>query len=130
MGVSGGGGEPLCALTVDVDAVELMRLTSMGVGTLSTGSFWLGPVYTTGAAGAAGAALEPAAGGGKYCWWYSGYGLLAPTSSLPFLCGAFWNKPSLSGASGPGESGSGFGAVPLRSASLEGWMEPSGFRAP
>jgi hypothetical protein len=70
MGVSGGGGEPLCARTVDVDAVELMRLTSMGVGTLSTGSFWFGPVYTTGgAAGAGGAALGPAAGGGKYCWW-------------------------------------------------------------
>ena len=33
--------------------------------------------------------------------------------------GAFMNKPSLSGASGPGESGNGFGALPLLSASLE-----------
>lgn len=32
--------------------------------------------------------------------------------------------------SGPGDSGSGFGAVPLRSASLEGCTEPSGFLAP
>lgn len=56
IGVSGGGGEPRWALTVEVDAVELRRLTPSGVGTLSTGSFWAGPVYTTGFAG-----------GGKYC---------------------------------------------------------------
>ena len=67
MGVSGGGGEPRWALTVDVDAVELRRLTPSGVGTASTGRSWSGPVRTTGAAG-----------GGKYCWWYSGYGLAAP----------------------------------------------------
>jgi hypothetical protein len=119
MGVSGGGGEPRCAFTVDVEAVELKRLTPTGSGTLSTGSSWCGPVYMTGAA----------AGGGKYCWWYSGYGFTL-TSALPFLCGAFWNSPSLSGVSGPGESGSGFGAVPLRSANLEGCMDPSGFLAP
>lgn len=47
MGVSGGGGEPRCALTVDVEAVELRRFTPTGVGTLSAGSSWLGPVYTT-----------------------------------------------------------------------------------
>lgn len=121
MGVSGGGGEPRCALTVDVEAVELRRLTPTGVGTLSTGSSCLGPVYTTG--------VGFAAGGGKYCWWYSGYGFAA-TSALPLRCGAFWNKPSLSGVSGPGESGSGLGAVPLRSASLDGCTEPSGFLAP
>jgi hypothetical protein len=49
---------------------------------------------------------------------------------LPFLCGAFANSPSLSGVSGPGESGSGLGAVPRRSASLEGWIEPSWFLPP
>lgn len=38
MGVSGGGGEPRCALTVEVEAVELRRLTPTGVGTLSAGS--------------------------------------------------------------------------------------------
>jgi hypothetical protein len=58
IGVSGGGGEPRCAFTVDVEAVELKRLTPTGSGTLSTGSSWCGPVYTTGTG---------AAGGGKYC---------------------------------------------------------------
>ncbi len=33
--------------------------------------------------------------------------------------GIAWNNPSLSGGSGPGESGSGFGTLPLRSANLE-----------
>jgi hypothetical protein len=65
MGVSGGGGEPRCAFTVDVEAVELKRLTPMGSGTLSTGSSWCGPVYTTGAA--VGAVVRTGAGGGKYC---------------------------------------------------------------
>lgn len=112
MGVSGGGGEPRCALTVEVEAVELKRLTPPGLGIFSAGSSGLGPEYAM-------------AGGGKYCWWYSGNGLLVLGSALPFLCGAFWNRPSLSGVSGPGESGSGLGAVPLRSASLDGCTEPS-----
>lgn len=55
MGVSGGGGEPLCALTVDVEAVELRRFTPAGFGILRAESSCLG-------------ALAPA-GGGKYCWW-------------------------------------------------------------
>ena len=41
--------------------------------------------------------------------------------------GIAWNNPSLSGASGPGESGNGFGMFPLRSANLEelGFAWPS-----
>jgi hypothetical protein len=116
IGVSGGGGEPRCARTVEVDAVELRRLTPPpGVGIISTGS--------DGLEGTAPGRFPfggpfPPFGGGQYCWWYSGNGFTA--GSLPFLAGAFWKRPSLSGASGPGESGSGLGAVPLRSASLEG----------
>ncbi|KAH3915965.1 hypothetical protein HBH56_067110 [Parastagonospora nodorum] len=60
MGVSGGGGEPRCARTVEVDAVELRRLTPPGFGILSTeGSGG----FEDGAAGAL------ALGGGQYCWW-------------------------------------------------------------
>lgn len=120
MGVSGGGGEPRCALTVEVEAVELRRLTPPGFGIFSAGSSCLGAEYAM-------------VGGGKYCWWCSGKGLFtlfAFASELAFLCGAFWNRPSLSGVSGPGESGSGLGAVPRRSASLEGCTEPSWFLAP
>jgi hypothetical protein len=118
MGVSGGGGEPRCARTVEVEAVELRRFTPPGLGIFSTGSDCLeedapGPL---------------AFGGGQYCWWYSGKGFTA--GSLPFLSGAFWKSPSLSGVSGPGDSGNGLGAVPRRSASLEGWMEPSAFLPP
>lgn len=118
IGVSGGGGEPRWALTVEVEAVELRRLMPPGFGMLrACGAGWLeeapAPVF--------------ALGGGQYCWWYSGYGF---GSTLAFLCGAFANSPSLSGVSGPGESGSGLGAVPRRSASLEGWMEPSWFLPP
>lgn len=113
IGVSGGGGEPLCAFTVDVDAVELRRLIPPGLGMLSAcGPGWL----------EAAPAVVFGFGGGQYCWWYSGKGF---GSVLPFLCGAFANSPSLSGVSGPGESGSGLGAVPRRSASLEGWTDPS-----
>lgn len=119
IGVSGGGGDPLCAFTVDVDAVELKRLMPPGFGMLS-------------ACGCAGWLEDAPAlvfwlGGGQYCWWYSGKGF---ASALPFLCGARANKPSLSGVSGPGESGSGLGAVPRRSASLEGWIDPSWFLPP
>lgn len=118
MGVSGGGGEPRCAFTVDVDAVELRRLMPPGFGILSAcGVGWLEDAP----------ALVLALGGGQYCWWYSGNGF---GSVLPFLCGALANNPSLSGVSGPGESGNGFGAVPRRSASLEGWMDPSWFLPP
>lgn len=118
MGVSGGGGEPRCAFTVDVDAVELRRLMPPGFGILSAcGAGWLEDAP----------ALVLALGGGQYCWWYSGNGF---GSVLPFLCGALANNPSLSGVSGPGESGSGFGAVPRRSASLEGWIDPSWFLPP
>ena len=53
MGVSGGGGEPRWALTVDVEAVELRRLTPAGLGIFrpcsGCGVPWLG--------------------GGQYCWW-------------------------------------------------------------
>lgn len=55
MGVSGGGGEPLCAFVVDVDAVELRRLMPLGLGIFSAGSGDLGPGGTW--------------GGGQYCWW-------------------------------------------------------------
>lgn len=51
IGVSGGGGEPLCALVVEVEAVELNLLTPLGFGILR-----LGP----------GGEEEP--GGGQYCW--------------------------------------------------------------
>jgi hypothetical protein len=118
IGVSGGGGEPLCAFTVAVDAVELRRLMPPGLGMLSAcGAGWLEDAP----------AVVFELGGGQYCWWYSGNGF---GSVLPFLCGAFANSPSLSGVSGPGESGSGLGAVPRRSASLEGWIEPSWFLPP
>lgn len=121
MGVSGGGGDPRCAFTVDVEAVELKRLMPPGFGMLSAcGTGWLeledapAPVF--------------ALGGGQYCWWYSGNGF---ASVLPCLCGGLANSPSsLSGVSGPGESGRGLGAVPRRSASLEGWIEPSWFLPP
>jgi hypothetical protein len=121
MGVSGGGGDPRCAFTVDVEAVELKRLMPPGFGMLSAcGTGWLeledapAPVF--------------ALGGGQYCWWYSGNGF---ASVLPCLCGGLANSPSsLSGVSGPGESGSGLGAVPRRSASLEGWIDPSWFLPP
>lgn len=122
MGVSGGGGDPRCALTVEVEAVELRRLMPPGLGMLSAcGAGRLEDAPAT--------APAPvfALGGGQYCWWYSGKGL---GSVLPFLSGAFANNPSLSGVSGPGESGRGLGAVPRRSASLEGWMEPSWFLPP
>lgn len=44
-------------------------------------------------------------------------GPLPPAEGLLSLLGAFANKPSLSGVSGPGDSGKGFGNVPRRSAS-------------
>ena len=49
IGVSGGGGDPRCALVVEVDAVELILFTDEGSLTLS---------------------LPPAdsPGGGQYCW--------------------------------------------------------------
>lgn len=109
IGVSGGGGDPLCARVVDVEAVELRRLTPAGFG-----------MFKAGCPGAA--VVPPPAGAGQYCWWYSGNGL---GSALAFRCGGIWNNPSLSGVSGPGESGRGLGAVPLRSASFEGCIEPS-----
>lgn len=118
IGVSGGGGEPRCARTVEVEAVELRRFTPPGLGILSTGSDCLDDE----------APDAPTFGGGQYCWWYSGKGFTA--GSLPLRWGAFWKRPSLSGVSGPGDSGRGLGAVPLRSASLEGCIDPSAFRAP
>lgn len=74
MGVSGGGGDPRCAFTVDVEAVELRRLMPPGLGIWSAG--WAEDVP----------AVVFAFGGGQYCWWYSGNGF---GSVLPFLCGAF-----------------------------------------
>lgn len=109
MGVSGGGGEPRCALVVDVEAVELRRLMPAGFGMFRAGPGDFG--------------APEGWGGGQYCWWYCGYGLGSVVGSL---IGARWNRPSLSGVSGPGESGRGLGAVPLRSASREGCIEPSG----
>lgn len=54
MGVSGGGGEPRCALVVDVDAVELSLFTPPGFGIFNP---------------AVSEFLDaPAFGGGKYCW--------------------------------------------------------------
>jgi hypothetical protein len=55
-GVSGGGGEPLWALVVDVEAVELRRLIPDGSRWELR---WLGSV-TLG---------DLAPGGGQYCWW-------------------------------------------------------------
>lgn len=51
IGVSGGGGEPRCALVVDVDAVELRRLTPAGFGIFSPGPVGSAPLV-----------------GGQYCW--------------------------------------------------------------
>ena len=53
IGVSGGGGEPLDALVVEVDAVELMRFIAEGSRLLP---------------------LPPADGGGKYGWLVSADG--------------------------------------------------------
>ena len=66
-------------------------------------------------------------GGGQYCWWKSGYGFSSAGGGWGFDSGWLeaspgtrcifrWNKPSLSGDSAPGESGSGLGPLPLRSA--------------
>ena len=53
IGVSGGGGEPLCALVVDVDAVELKRFTpAPGLGAIK-------PEFA--------GADEDSPGGGQYC---------------------------------------------------------------
>lgn len=52
MGVSGGGGEPLWALVVEVEAVELKRLMEEGSLTLSR---------------LKASAVEFADGGGQYC---------------------------------------------------------------
>lgn len=46
MGVSGGGGDPRCALVVDVDAVELRRLIPPGLGMFSAGCGDFGPPGT------------------------------------------------------------------------------------
>lgn len=54
MGVSGGGGEPRCALVVEVDAVELSLLIEVGFGEASLLEV-AGPVED-----------EPP-GGGQYC---------------------------------------------------------------
>jgi len=43
-------------------------------------------------------------------------GRLAADEGLEFLLGAFANNPSLSGSSGPGDSGRGFGPAPRLSA--------------
>lgn len=58
MGVSGGGGDPRCARVVEVEAVELRRLTPPGFGILSpadSGAFCVG------------AFCAFAFGGGQYC---------------------------------------------------------------
>lgn len=52
IGVSGGGGEPRCALVVDVDAVELSLFTPPGLGIFKVGPF----------------VEEGSSGGGQYCW--------------------------------------------------------------
>ena len=58
IGVSGGGGDPLCARVVMTEAVEsiLPIPAPPGFGMLSPPGF-------------AGCALPPADGGGQYCWW-------------------------------------------------------------
>jgi hypothetical protein len=62
MGVSGGGGEPRCALTVEVEAVELRRFTPPGFGILSS-------VLRPGSSGLDDAVAGTFAfGGGQYCW--------------------------------------------------------------
>jgi hypothetical protein len=53
IGVSGGGGDPLCALVVEVEAVELSLLIPPGFGILRAGPVPLG---------------EAGFGGGQYCW--------------------------------------------------------------
>ena len=57
IGVSGGGGDPRCAFTVDVEAVELRRLMPPGLGMLSACAGWLDDAP----------ALASALGGGQYC---------------------------------------------------------------
>jgi hypothetical protein len=63
MGVSGGGGDPRCALVVDVDAVELTRLIVDGSRIFSLLSA---------------SAVDAVDGGGQYCcrlWlWLPGSG--------------------------------------------------------
>lgn len=54
IGLSGGGGEPLCARVVDVEAVELIRFTELGFGTRNS-------------LAGIGAAEEVSPGGGQYC---------------------------------------------------------------
>jgi hypothetical protein len=92
---------------VDVDAVEFRRLIEL----------WIGARRFT---------VDDPDCGGQYCWWKSGYGFTSAGGwgfdserlgvSAGTRCTVFWNNPSLSGVSGPGESGSGFGPLPLRSA--------------
>lgn len=61
MGVSGGGGEPRWARTVEVEAVESRRLTPPGFGILRPGCVE--------AEEDAPAVVFAFAGGGQYCWW-------------------------------------------------------------
>lgn len=64
IGVSGGGGEPRCARTVEVEAVELRRLTPPGLGIFRTpgvSDCWLDEEDP--------APAPFAFGGGQYCWW-------------------------------------------------------------
>jgi hypothetical protein len=88
MGVSGGGGEPRCALTVDVDAVELSRLTPPGFGIVSSA---LSPGWRGCEDEAEGMF---AFGGGQYCWEgvYGGLAALALWRQLEesLLVGGFW----------------------------------------
>jgi hypothetical protein len=96
-GVSGGAGDPREARTVDVDAVEEKRF--MGFGAMSAGCIFAELLLL--------------------CWLNAGcWSKGGSDGRLAFcaLCVSLENRPSLSGVSGPGDSGRGLGAVPRLSA--------------
>ncbi len=99
IGVSGGAGDPLEARVVDVDAVEEKRF--IGLGAMRAGFIFAGS-------------------GLVYCWRKAGCCSAEGSDGRPAFCcgccGSRANKPSLSGVSGPGDSGSGLGAAPRLSA--------------
>lgn len=95
IGVSGGGGEPLVAFVVAFEAVESRRAILFGSLMLSLAKAACAAFPTVGV----GNEVVP---GGALC------------GILSYLCTGLWNRPSLSGASGPGESGRGLGTLAPR----------------
>ena len=101
IGVSGGGGEPLVAFVVAFEAVESRRAILLGSLMLSLAKAACAAFPTVGMGN------EVVPGGALW-------------GMLSYLCIGRWKEPSLSGASGPGESGRGLGALaPRLSASVD-----------